>query len=218
MQTLVKQNAAQEAEDAASHGYNGREGKGAQLLKLCAKAVRIAAGGIQRGYSVPEVSADERAEYTSDLVARIVGEHGGHIPAAADLCMSYLIERAGGLILNDRHRRAVGFEDTHEQGRDGGAAEAGRDDRLSGPLELTPEVEAVAVELGLSATGTKALAFFMLPGTRAEFAELFGYATPKAFHVVAWRGRRELVAIGEDAIRDALAKVSTDDAAQKAGE
>jgi len=210
MQTIVKDNAAREAEDAASHGYQCRDGKGAELLKACAKAVRIAAGNVQRGYSVPEVSADERAEYVADLVARIVGEHGGEIPDAADLCMAYLVERSRGLILNDRHRRAVGFEDTHEQGRDGGAAEAGRDDRLSGPLELTPEVEAVAAELGLSATGTKALAFFMLPGTRAEFAALFGYSTPKAFHVVAWRGRRELIAVGEGAIRNALAKVHSE--------
>ena len=208
MQTLVKHNAGQEAEDAASHGYHGRDGKGAQLLKACAKAVRIAAGNVQRGYGVPEVSADERAEYVADLVARIVGEHRGEIPDAADLCTSYLVERARGLILNDRSRRTVAFSEYHEDAApDGGAAEAGRDDRLSGPLELTPEVEAVAAELGLSATGTKALAFFMLPGTRAEFAALFGYSTPKAFHVVAWRGRRELVAVGEDAIRAALAKV-----------
>lgn len=177
MQTLVRDNAAQEAEDAASHGYHGREGAGAQLLKLCAKAVRIAAAEVQRKYAVPAVSADERAEYTGDLVARLVGENGGSIPTAADLCTAYLVERARGLILNDRHRRATGlrvFEETPGPGLTGGEAEAGKDDRLTGALEITPEVEAVAAELGLSATGTKALAFFMLPGTRAEFAELFG--------------------------------------------
>ena len=44
----VKDYAAIAAQDAASHGYNGREGKAAQLLKECARAVRIAARKVGR--------------------------------------------------------------------------------------------------------------------------------------------------------------------------
>jgi len=207
MSTLVKDNAAREAEDAASHGYQGRDGRGAELLKACARAVRIAAGQVERAHAVPAVSADERAEYTADLVARIVGEHGGAIPNAADLAASYLVKRAGGIILNDHQRRTVGFVDTHEPGRDGGAAEAGRDDRLTGPLELTADVLAIAERLELSETATRALAAAMIPATREEWAEFYGYGSGKAFHVIAWRGRAELVAIGEDSIRGALAEI-----------
>src|SRR4051794_1150040 len=169
--TLVKDNAAREAEDAASHGYNGREGRGADLLRACASAVRIAAGQVERAHAVPMVSADERAEYTSDLVARIVGEHRGEIPDSANLAASYLVKRAAGIILNDHQRRTVGLAETHAPGRDGGAAEAGRDERLSGPLELTADVLAIAAELELSETATRALAAAMIPATREEWAE-----------------------------------------------
>lgn len=206
MTTAVKDNAALEAQDAASHGYNGRDGDGAHLLRLCAGAVRIAAQKVQSIHAVPAVSADERAEYTSDLVARIVGEHAGRIPAADELAPSYLVKRAAGIILNDHARRTVAY-DGHAAGRDGGAPESGADTRLTGRLMLTPEVLAIAAELDLSETATRALAAAMIPATRKEWADFWGYKTPKAFHVTVNRGRRELVAIGEANIREALRNV-----------
>lgn len=214
MQTLVRDNAAREAEDAASHGYSGREGKGAKLLKQCAKAVRIASGNVQRGYGVPAVSADERAEYTADLVARIVGENGGRIPEPGAVALSYLTQRAVGLILNDRHRRAVALYDGSEPGRDGGAGEAGADSRLTGPLSIPPVVERLGALLGLSETARRALAVGMVPATRKEWAEFWGYSSPKAVHVIAHRGRAEIVALGEDAIREALRTVEAENAAE----
>lgn len=203
MITAVRQEAALEAQDAASHGYNGRDGDGAQLLKLCAGAVRIAAQKVRSIHAVPEVSADERAEYTSDLVARIIGEHGGRVPANDELTPGYLVKRAAGIILNDHARRTVAY-DGHAAGRDGGAPESGADDRLTGTLTLTPEVLKLAEELELSETATRALAAAMIPATRKEWAAFWGYKTPKAFHVTVNRGRRELVAIGEANIRAAL--------------
>jgi hypothetical protein len=210
--SIVKDNAAQEAEDAARHGYNGRDGDGAKLLKLCAKAVRIAAANVQRGYGIPAVSADERAEYASDLVARMLGENGGRIPAPGSLSDAYLVQRAAGIILNDRERRTIGMGGGNlaEDARAVGAAEAGADHRLTGPLALTDEVERLAAELELSETGKRALAACMIPATRQEWADFFGYSSGKAFHVVAWRGRAELVAVGEGAIRDALAKIEAE--------
>lgn len=203
MITEVRDNAGLEAQDAASHGYNGREGNGAHLLKLCAGAVRIAAQKVESIHAVPGLSADERAEYTSDLVARIVGEHGGAVPASDKLQPGYLVKRAAGIILNDHARRTVTY-DGQQAGREPGAAETNGDSRLTGPLTLTVEVLKVAEELELSETATRALAAAMIPATRAEWAEFWGYKTPKAFHVTVNRGRRELAAIGEANIRAAL--------------
>lgn len=216
---IVKDNAAQEAADAARHGYNGRDGDGAKLLKLCAKAVRIAAGNVRRGYGIPAVSADERAEYASDLVARVLGEHGGMIPDPASISTAYLTQRAAGIILNDRERRTVklgGADMSPELSRGISTSEAGADSRLTGPLELTEEVEQLAAELSLSETGKRALAACLIPATREEWAAFFGYSSGKAFHVTAWRGRAELVAVGEDAIRDAMRRV--ENATAKGGE
>jgi hypothetical protein len=216
MSTIVKDNAAREAEDAARHGYNGRNGNGAQLLKACARAVRIAAGSVLR-HGVPAVSADERAEYAADLVARIVGDHGGRVPEPDEVCPSYLAKRAQGLILNDPGRRElVSFTETSRQGRESGAPEPCIDSRLTGPLSIPPVVERLGDLLGLTETGRRALAVGMVPATRKEWAELWGYASPKSVHVTAHRGRAEIVALGEDTVRAALRQVEAENAAELA--
>lgn len=217
MNTIVKDDAKLRAEDAASHGYAGRTGKGAALLKMTAEAVRIAGRNVQRGYGCPYVGADERAEYTADLVARIVGEHGGRVPEPGALCLTYLAQRAAGIILNDRERRAEAFDGSEpEPCRDGGEAEAGADSRLTGPLSIPPVVERLGELLDLSETGRRALAVSMIPATRREWAQLWGYKSPKAVHVIANRGRREIVAKGESAVRDALAQIEAENAAELA--
>ena len=196
----VKDSAARKAQDAASHGYNGREGSGAALLKICAKAVRIASRSVERVYSVPTIAADERADYTSELVCRIVGEHHGHLPMAEHLSTGYLVRRAQGIILNDRERQGLDLTQPS-------SAEAGADPRLDGPLTVPVEVEALADKLPLTQTGRRALVAAMVPATRAEWADYYGYATPNAWHVTANRGRAELYAIGESTIREALAEL-----------
>jgi hypothetical protein len=213
MKQLVRDDAKERAEDAASHGYNGREGNGADLLKMTAEAVRIAGRNVQRGYGVPYVTADERAEYTADLVARIVGEHGGRVPAPGELNLSYLSQRAAGIILNDRERRAEAFDGAEpDDCRDGGAGEACADKRLTGPLSVPPVVERLGDLLNLSQTGRRALAVGMVPATRREWARLWGYDSPKAVHVIAHRGRREIIAKGESAVRAALAQIEDENA------
>lgn len=207
----VKELAARRAQDAASHGYNGRTGNGAELLRECAKAVRIGARKAEHRYGIPAVSADERAEYASELVARLIGEHGGRIPEPGTVAAGYLARRAQGLIMNDRERYdRVELIDGDSPGRDGGAAEPCGDDRLTGPLAVTAEVDALAADLGLSETAKRALAAILIPATREEWAHLYGYASGKAFHVTAWRGRAELYAIGEDGIREALARIESE--------
>lgn len=204
----VKDNAAREAEDVARLGYRGRNGRGAQLLKLCADAVRIAAADVERSFNVPAVSADERAEFASDLAARILGNHGGELPDPDTLQLHYLAKRAKGRILEDRHRQGrVSWE--VGEGMEPAAAEPDHlaDAYLDGPLEVPGEVLELAAELGLSQSGTRALAACMIPATREEWAELFGYGSRKAVHVTVWRGRAELVACGEQAIREALARI-----------
>lgn len=220
MSTTIETEGAQLKEDAIRHGYNGRDGDAAVLLKNCARAVRIAAEQMRRNFGVPAVSADERAEYCSDLVARILGEHGGRIPKQDEVATAYLIQRAKGIIMNDMHRRSISFDgagdvsiaDRLEPTRSAGADQAGRDERLTGPLTITADVEAIADRLELSGSARKALAQAMIPGTRKEWAEHFGYASGKVFHVIAHRGRAELVAIGEESIREALAAIEAENA------
>lgn len=200
---LIRDMAAQEAADHGSHGYHG-DHAGAELLKLCAKAVRIGARRVEREFSLPAISADEREEYTNELAARLIGEHGG-LPDIESIGAGYLAKRASGLVLNDKSRRAI---DTGEPG----AAEPGADTRLDGPLSIPADVEAVAELLGLGETATKALAAAMVPATRSEWAAHFGYASADSWRVMARRGRAELVSIGPDAIRAALARVEAEKA------
>jgi len=199
----VKDYAATAAQDAASHGYNGREGKAAQLLKECARAVRIAARKVESLYSVPAVSANERADYGSELAALLIGDNGGHVPARETIARGYLVKRAQGLILNDRGRRGLDLEEP-------ASAEAGADPRLTGPLSVPEHVSAFAASLDVSETARRALIAEMVPATRREWADFYGYASPKAWHVTANRGRAELYSIGEDALRNALADAEED--------
>jgi hypothetical protein len=201
MSNPVRDHAARCAADHGSHGYHG-EHVGAELLRLCASAVRIGARRVEHAYSLPMVSADERAEYTNELAARLIAEHGG-IPAAEDVGAGYLSKRAAGLILNDRSRRDLDLDQPS-------AAEAGSDPRLDGPLSIPAAVGQVAERLGLGETATKALAAAMVPATRAEWARHYGYRSADVWRQMAKRGRAQLVAIGEDAIRDALAQVEAE--------
>lgn len=195
----VEDQAARAAEDAASHGYNGREGRGADLLRECARAVRIAARNVEHRHNIPTVSADERADYASDLVARLLGENGGAIPDADDLARSYLIRRAEGIILNDRQRYGLDLTEPT-------AGEAGADPRLDGPLSIPPHVQAAADMLPLTETGKRSMIAAVVPATRQEWAEFFGYASWDSWRTVNKRGRRELYAIGEGPLRQALAQ------------
>lgn len=200
MSNPVRDNAARVAADHGSHGHGN--GRAAELLNICARAVRIGARRVEHAYSLPMVSADERAEYASELAARLIAEHGG-LPAAESVGAGYLAKRAAGLILNDRTRRDLDLEQP-------AGAEAGRDDRLDGPLSIPADVAAVAELLGLGETATKALAAAMVPATRAEWASFHGYSSADSWRIMARRGRAELVAIGPDAIRQALAQVEAD--------
>lgn len=194
---IVRDNAAQESEDAASHGYNGRDGHGAQLLKECARAVRIAARSVESAHNVPSVSADERADYTSEIVGRLVGENGGKVPEPGTHALSYLVKRARGVIMNDRSRYGLDLTQPAD-------AEAGADARLDGPLSIPPEIEAACARLDLTETARRALIAGLVPATREEWADFYGYSGPESFHVIAKRGRRELRMIGPDAIRQAI--------------
>lgn len=193
----VKDLAARRAEDAARHGYNGREGKGAHLLKECARAVRIAAGRIHALHNVPAVSADERAEYASELAARLVGESGGKLPEPDTLSPAYLQRRAQGIIMNDRARYGLDLTQPSE-------GEAGADDRLDGPLSIPAEIEAACERLKISETGKRALVALLVPATRAEWAAHWGYGSADSFWTIAKRGRAELRSIGPDAICEAI--------------
>jgi hypothetical protein len=197
--TAIEGQASRAAEDAARHGYKGREGSGANLLRECARAVRIAARNLEHRHNIPTVSADERADYASDLVARLLGENGGKVPDAADLARSYLIRRAEGIILNDRERYGLDLTEPT-------AGEAGADPRLDGPLTIPPHVRAAADSLPLTETGKRSMIAAVVPATRREWAEFFGYASRDSWHMVNKRGRRELYAIGEGPLRQALAQ------------
>lgn len=196
----VKDDAATVAQDAASHGYNGRNGKAAQLLKECARAVRIAASKLAT-YGVPVLGADERAEYAADLAARLIGDNGGYVPT--EHVLSYMVKRAQGIIMNDRGRRGVDLSEPAE-------SEAGKDPRLTGPLSIPADVEAIADALPLTETGRRALFAAMVPATRKEWAEFYGYANAQSWHVTANRGRAELFSIGEGPLRAAIAKIVGD--------
>lgn len=195
----LKDHAARAAEDAATHGYNGRNGDGASLLKECARAVRIAARNLEHRHNVPAIGADERGDYTSELAARLVGDNGGTIPAADRLARVYLIKRAEGLILNDRER----------YGRDLSEPTLGdwnSDPRLDGPLSVPEHVQAAANSLNITETARRALIAAVVPATREEWADFYGYGSAESWHTVAKRGRRELYAIGEGPLRQALAQ------------
>lgn len=206
MSNAVKDNAARSAQDAGTHGYHGRHAA-SDLLRLCARAVRAGARRVESTYSVAAVSADERAEYVNELAARLVAENGGELPDTETVAYGYLIRRAQGLIMNDRARYALDVDGP-------GAGEAGADTRLDGPLSIPADVEAVADVLGLGETAKRALCAAMVPATRAEWADFYGYSSPDSWRIMARRGRAELVAIGPDAIRQALAKVESDHADQ----
>jgi hypothetical protein len=198
----IKDLAARRSEDAASHGYSGRNGKGAELLKTVAQAVRVAARRVESLYSVPGISAAERADYTSDLVGRLLGENGGEIPDASTLGKGYLAKRAQGIILNDRDRRNVAYsEGEHAEPAVG---EAGRDVRLDGPLTIPSELEAAARRLHLSTAGQRALIAAVVPATREEWAEHYGYSSADSWKTIAKRGRAELREIGQHTLRRAL--------------
>lgn len=199
----VKDLAAVEAQDAASHGYNGRDGAGAELLKLTARAVRIAARQVERGYGVPIISADERAEYAGDLAAWLIGRNGGKLPAPGSVALAYVVRRAAGLILNDRARHGLDLTQPSQ-------ADAGADPRLDGPLTIPAEIESAADYLELSETGRRAFIAAIVPATRQEWAELYGYANPDTWHRTAKRGRVELRTIGEDALRQALQRAEAE--------
>ena len=192
----VKDVAAERAQDAASHGYNGRTGKGAELLQVCAHAVRIASRSVEREYHVPALSADERAEYAAELAARLIGENDGRLPGS-ELKRSYLVKRAQGLILNDRARRGVDMTQPSDR-------EATADARLDGPLSVPDHVAAACDRLQLTETGRRALIAAVVPATRREWADFYGYGSPESFKTVAKRGRAELRSIGQDAIRRAI--------------
>jgi hypothetical protein len=194
----VKDQAARAAEDAASHGYNGRDGAGAHLLRECARAVRIAARNVEHRHNVPTVSADERADYTSELVARLVGDNGGEVPAADEHARSYLIRRAEGIILNDRERYGLDLTQPTQ-------GEAMGDPRLDGPLSVPEHVQAAADALPVTETARRSMIAAVVPATRQEWADFFGYGSAESWHTVAKRGRSELYAIGEGPLRAAIA-------------
>jgi hypothetical protein len=198
----VKDMAARRSEDAASHGYNGRNGKGADLLRSVAQAVRIASRRVEGLYGVPTITAAERAEYTSELVGRLLGENGGKIPDAKKLGKGYLAKRAQGIILNDRDRRNVAYsEGDHAEPSIG---EAGADSRLDGPIMVPAELEAAARRLHLSMAGQRALIAAVVPATREEWAEHYGYSNADSWKTIAKRGRAELREIGQHTLRKAL--------------
>lgn len=207
--TLVKDIAAERAADAATHGYNGREGGGAALLQECARAVRIAARKLHGRHGIPKVGAAERGDYTSELVARLLGENDGYVPEAETLARGYLVKRAEGLIMNDRHRRNLHtLTDDVTRSRIGGEPEPDRrDPRLTGPLSVPADVEAVAASLPLTETGKRSLVAAMVPATRDEWAEYFGYKSADAWRTTVKRGRRELRAVDPAELCRALAEV-----------
>jgi hypothetical protein len=195
----VKDYAARVAEDAATHGYGEHDGKAASLLKESARAVRIAARNLEHRHNIPSIGADERGDYTSELVARLVGDASGEVPDAADLAKVYLIRRAEGIILNDRQRYKLDLTEPAE-------GEAQGDPRLDGPLSIPEHVRAAANALPISETARRALIAAVVPATRAEWADLYGYANPESWRKLAERGRRELYAIGEGPLRAAIAE------------
>lgn len=200
MQTAsVKDYAARVAEDAATHGYESRDGNGAKLLKEAARAVRVAARNLEHQYGIPGIGADERGDYASELVARLVGEAGGYLPDVASLARVYLIRRAEGIILNDRKRYGLDMNEP-------GAGEPKGDPRLDGPLTIPEHIQAAADALPVSETARRALIAAVVPATRQEWADFYGYSTPDSWRNVAKRGRRELYAIGEGPLRAALAQ------------
>lgn len=201
--TAVKDYAARAAEDAATHGYHGRDGKGAALLREAARAVRIAARNLEHRHNIPAIGADERGDYASELVAQLIGKAGGSIPAVADLVKVYLIRRAEGIILSDRERYGLDLTVPSE-------GEAKGDPRLDGPLSIPDHVQAAADALPISETARRALIAAVVPATRSEWADFYGYSTADSWRNVAKRGRRELYAIGEGPLRAALAQAERD--------
>lgn len=178
--------------------------KAAHLMSESARAVRIAASKLRGVYGVPSISAEEQADYASELAVRLLGEDAGRVPDKGQHARGYLVRRAQGLIMNDRERRGVDLTAP-------ASGEAGADPRLTGPVSVPADVEAVADALPLTETGKRALIAAMVPASRKEWAQYYGYATPQSWHVTANRGRAELYAIGEGPIRAALAEVMGED-------
>jgi hypothetical protein len=179
-------------------------GKAAYLLSESARAVRIAASKLHGLYGVPSISAEEQADYASELATRLLGDNGGRVPEKEQHSRGYMVRRAQGLIMNDRERRGVDLTEPS-------TGEAGADPRLTGPVSVPADVEAVADRLPVSETAKRALIAAMVPATRSEWAAYYGYATPKSWHITANRGRAELYSIGEGPIRAALAEVMGED-------
>lgn len=203
--TLLKDHRARVAEDAERHGYNGRDGDGAVMLKECARAVRIAARNLEHRHNVPSISADERADYAAELAARLVGENSGQIPTGDKLARKYLIKRVQGIILNDRQRYGLDITDPAD---DESTYKA--DPRLDGPLSVPDHVQRAAESLPISEAARRALIAAVVPATRQEWADFFGYSSAESWHTMAKRGRRELYAIGEGPLRAALLDAERD--------
>jgi hypothetical protein len=168
------------------------------LLSECTRAVRIASRSVENRYSVPKVSASEQADFTSELVSRLLAENNGSVPENDSLARSYLVKRAQGCILNDKSRHGLDISQPSE-------AEAQSDARLDGELSIPIEAELAAAGLWehTSRTGRRAMMAAMTGGTRQEWADFYGY-TVESWKTMAKRGRVELRTIGEDAIRQAV--------------
>lgn len=194
----AKENAALDAQDNARLGYRGGDGAGARLLRACAEAVRLAAHNVRASYGVPTVSADERAEYASELAALILGDNGGRLPDLPP-AKAYLVKRARGLIIDDYERRGFDLNDPGPTPRNRA------DDKLTGPLSIPAEVAEIAARLPVSESGRRAFVATLVPATRAEWAAFYGYGSADSWREIARRGRIELRSLGESYLRGILA-------------
>lgn len=160
-----------------------REVGGAELLRLVGEAVRLAAGRLRARHGIPELSPDEKLDLQSELVARLLADHKGDLPAREKLTRSYLVERAAGIVLNDPDRQAQDADgevtpesiaaDSEAQARD-------RHDRHDPMLNRGvdgswPEIIAACATTNLPDRVTRTAAYLVAGGSvREDWSEVWG--------------------------------------------
>lgn len=208
-----------------------REVDGAELLRLTAEAVRLAAGRLHGRHGIPELSPDERADYRSALVAKLLEDAGrGRMPERAKLTRAYLVKRVEGLVLNDPDRQHT---DAALDGADpeaiAAAAESRARDRHDrhdpmlnrGVDGSWPEVTAACAALAeegeaLTQKAARTAAYLVAGGSvRADWSEVWatseGYAATRLVPEGAAQLREHLASLRESPLYLAIQQAGTED-------
>jgi 2-hydroxychromene-2-carboxylate isomerase len=78
-----------------------------ELLAMVGEACRLAGDRLASRRNIPTLSHDERQDLRSELVARLLTDHGGEMPRRDRLSRSYLVKRAEGIVMDDPERANI---------------------------------------------------------------------------------------------------------------